>query len=113
MSNCNKNLYNSKKLIPIKLLFMNLEEIEALADLISQKVYQKVMTESESINEIKLHRLEKLDELAELIATKVNNKLEASGQLEINSTDLTAMVNLVSELQNKMEPDIIVKKIDL
>ncbi|WP_188937864.1 hypothetical protein [Puia dinghuensis] len=92
---------------------MNLEEIEALADLISQKVYQKVMTESESINEIKLHRLEKLDELAELIATKVNNKLEASGQLEINSTDLTAMVNLVSELQNKMEPDIIVKKIDL
>ena len=80
---------------------MHLNEIEELSELIAEKVYLK-MTSAEI-----------LEKMSEIISNQVSKKLESSEKIDLSSLDMNVLASLAQDIQNKMEPDIVVKKLEL
>ena len=91
---------------------MSQNEIDEMSEKISNRVYEKIISSNEVIRLLELAKPENLDRLAEVIATKINEKLEADGKFDLSNVDVDMLANLANTIQEKIEPDVIVKKLD-
>jgi hypothetical protein len=91
---------------------MDTNEMSMLSEMISEKLYTRLLSDEKFATLLALASPEGQDAAAEVIATKVLNKFQECGALDMSNLDIDQLQNVVSQLQANQEPDIVVKRME-
>lgn len=91
---------------------MDTNEMNMLSEMISEKLYNRLLSDEKIARLLALASPEGQDAAAEVTATKVFNKFEESGAFDMSNMDMDQLQNVVSQLQTNQEPDIVVKRME-
>ena len=91
---------------------MDTNELNMLSEMISEKLYNRFLSDEKISNLLTLASVEGQNAVAEVIATKVFNKFEESGAFDMSNLDMGTLQNVVGQLQANQEPDIVVKRME-
>lgn len=91
---------------------MDTNEMNMLSEMISEKLYNRLLSDEKFASLLALASPEGQEAAAELTATKVFNKFQECGALDMSNLDIDQLQNVVSQLQANQEPDIVVKRME-
>ena len=90
---------------------MDTEELNTLSDKIASKIHQMFFDDKRVADLLEYISPVGINGLAEKITAKVIEGLRAEGVFDTN-LDAETIANMAAQIQNKFEPDVVVKRLD-